>query len=476
MSSIALDSRSWGEQEFGHTRLGHQARTNRVVNMAQRMYEAPNGHITRIFTRPCELEGAYRALESEHLDADELGRASTVAAVRRAAEYDQVYIPIDGTSLVFDSTSAPGLSEIGTKQSTKTGLHIQNSILVAPGGEVLGVGHQEYFCRKRRLTKLTREQRRAIPFEKKESRYWLDCIQKTEECFVSEGVTTPRTYVMDRGADILEVLEWANKATCRVIIRSSFERTLLAENGEKQEEARYLKQQIQTAPIHGHYRLPVSAAYKRTERVALMQVQVEHYTFRLKSRQRGKAISRANLWVVRAHEISPVPDGEAAIEWRLLCNRPVEDFEKACEVLHAYRCRWRIEEMHRCLKTVCGVEDSQLRSVDALRRFATMMSSVAARIEQLKTVSRAQPDAPATQLFTVAELQVIMHLHFRDKPLPTDPPTCEQAVCWLAQMGGYIGPRNGLPGQETIGRGLEKLRNIMEYNSIINRIDDDGKF
>lgn len=474
--SIAMDSRSWAEQEFGHLMLGHQARTNRVINMAQRMLENPNGHITRMFTRACELEGAYRALESEHLDADKLGRASTVAAVQRAVDYNHVYIPIDGTSLVFDSTSAPGLSEIGTKKSTKTGLHIQNSIIVSPDGEVLGVAHQEYYCRTRRLIKLNREQRRAMPFDKKESRYWLDCISKTEECFVSEGVTTPRSYVMDRGADILEILEWANTATCRVIIRSSFERALLVENSEKKEKTRYLKQEIQTAPICGNYRLSVSANHKRTARMALMQVQVEHYTFRLKSRQRGRGISSANLWVVRAHEISPVPDGEAPIEWRLLCNQPVEDFEQACEVLYAYRCRWRIEEMHRCLKTVCGVEDSQLRSVSALKRFATMMSSVATRIEQLKTVSRAEPDAPATQLFTVAELKIIMHLHFQGKPLPVDPPTCDQAVCWLAQMGGYIGPRNGPPGQETIGRGLVKLQNIMEYNSIINKIDDGGEF
>lgn len=476
MQLQAMDSGSWAEQEFGHIELGHRARTKRVVNMAQRMLENPNGQITRMFTTSCEREGAYRALEGEHLCVDELGRASTVAAVRRAAHFDHIFIPIDGTSLTLDSTNAAGLSEIGTHQSTKKGLHIQNSILLSSCGQVLGMGHQEFFSRKRRRKKLTREQRRAMPFEEKESRFWPLCIEKTEECFISEGITTPRTYIMDRGADILEVLEFANQAPYRVIVRSSYDRALFVENSEQQEQKRYLKKEIKFAPIHGHYRLSVSADYNRAERVAIMQVQVERYTFRLNNRRRGQKISRADLWVVRAHEISSVPDGEEPIEWRLLCNQPVEDFEQACEVLYAYRNRWRIEEMHRCLKSVCGIEDSQLRSVNALTRLAIMMSSVATRIEQIKTVSRAEPDAPATRLFTMEELQVIMRLHFKSKPMPADPPTCEQAVCWLAQLGGYIGPRNGPPGQQTIGRGLQKLQNVMEYTIIINEIDVEKKF
>ena len=467
----AVDSLAWAEQELGHIQTGHKARDKREVNMLQRMFERPNGHITQIFPKARERQAAFRALESRRFSPDAINLATTIAAVRRAANFDEIYVAIDGTSLALDSTSAPGLSEIGSKKSTITGLHIQNSIIMAQDGQVLGVGHQRYYSRKRYPKRLTREERRALPFEKKESRYWLECIQENEKAFVSEGIKGRRTYLMDRGADILQILEYANTSDCRIIVRSNHERGLFVTNEDGTEERRHLKKEIRSALIQGYYMLYVPAGAGRQERTAVMEIQSDPYTFRLDPRQKGKKISRAELTVVRAHEVSPVPTGEKPIEWRLLCNQPVEDFEQAAEVVYAYTRRWRIEEMHRCLKTVCGVEHTQLRTTSALTKFAMLMSSVAVRIEQLKTVSRAEPDAPATQLFSPEELQVIMLLHFQREPFPTEPPTCEKAVCWLAQLGGYIGPRNGPPGQQTIGRGLLRLQESMELLSIIKDID-----
>lgn len=466
-----IDYRTWAEQEFGHTELGHKARTNRLIEMAARMIEKPHGQITRMFTAAGERQAAYDLLSNPHIKTDKLNVATTIAAVKRAANFERVYVAIDGTSLTLDSTTAPGLSEIGGKKSAKTGLHIQNSIVMSDCGQVLGVGHQEFYQRVRRLKYLSRAESRVLPFEEKESRYWLDCVRETEKCFVSEGVLVHRTYLMDAGADVLQILEYAHTAGCRVIIRSCQNRVLVIENDVGEKVNGYLKKVVTSAPIKGDYELTITGVNGRKARTATIQVQSDCYTIRLTNYESSREISHIKLWIVRAHEISPVPDGEKPIEWHLFCNEPVETREQAVEVISAYTRRWRIEEMHRCLKTVCGVEHTRLRSITALTRFAMIMSSVATRIEQLKTTSRAEPDAPATRLFSHTELKVLILLHFSGVPPDDTIPTCGQAVCWLAQMGGYIGPHNGPPGQETIGRGLVKLQNVMDFHEIISELN-----
>lgn len=453
----ALD---WAQSEFGHAELGHGARTKRAVLMAQTMLQRPDGQVTQIFTRSADREAAYRALENPCVDAEALVGASTKAAVRRAANFETVYVPVDGTSLTLNSSPAKDLSEIGNKKSRSKGVHVQNAIVVGPDGQVLGVAHQVYYRRHRRRKRLTRAGRRKLKLHQKETRHWLTCIEKTEDAFVTEQVDTERCYLLDRGGDFREMLEYSATASHRVVIRSSWDRRL-ADEESGEEEKRYLRSELLSAPVFGCFRLDVAAGEKRTARVATMQLHCERYVFRLKDKW-TKQVTDAPMWVVWAHEISEVPEGEDPLQWRLLSNRAVNNFEEAAEVVYAYTRRWSIEEMHRCWKTVCGVEKTRLRSLETIVKFATFMASVAARIEHLKTVSRTEPEAPASRLFSPAELKAIVTLRFEPNREPRDEPTAEQAVCWLAQLGGYIGPRNGPPGAQTIGGGLACIQSAVE--------------
>jgi hypothetical protein len=450
----------WAEAEFGHAQLGHGARTKRAVLMAQTMLERPAGQVTKIFDVSADREAAYRALENPSVDAAALGEASTRAAVRRAATFDWVYVPVDGTSLSLNSSPAKDLSDIGNKKSRTKGVHVQNAIIVGESGEVLGMGHQVYYRRRRRRKKLTRGQRHKLPLDEKETRHWLTCIQKTEEAFEDEQVDTQRCYLLDRGGDFREMLEYSATAAHRVVIRSSWDRRLAGE-GLDDEEKRYLRSELFQAPIFGCFSLDVCAAKGRKARRAVMQLRAERYTFRLKDRWTNQ-VTLAPMWVVWAREISEVPEGEKPLEWRLITNRSVTDFFEAAEVVYAYTRRWRIEEMHRCWKTVCGVEKTRLRSLETIVKFATLMASVAARIEHLKTVSRTEPDAPASRLFGTTELKAITTLRFDPGDEPAGDVTVEQAVQWVAQLGGYIGPRNGPPGAQTIGRGLVRVQDAVD--------------
>jgi hypothetical protein len=137
-------------------------------------------------------------------------------------------------------------------------------------------------------------------------------------------------------------------------------------------------------------------------------------------------------------------------------------------VVVGYSSRWRIEELHKTWKTgACNVELTQLRSRDAVIRWATILCVVAARIERLKHLARTSPDSPASDELTPIEIEVLVALKRRYKKraedVPDGVPSMSRAVRWLAELGGYTGKSSGgPPGSITIRRGLESVRMAAE--------------
>lgn len=441
----------WAHTEFGHAKLGNAKRTHRIVQMATRMAQCPSGRITQMFPESAERQGAFGAIENPHIHPDSLNDASTRAAIRRTDGYRRVFVPIDRTALSFSSSPAPDLGEIGKLGTFVTkGLECHHALVVAPDGQCLGVGHQVYFRRKFRETPLTREQSRALPFDQKETRYWLKCVRSMEAAFKAERPDIERCYILDRGADFKEMLSYAFACSQQIIIRSAWNRRL------HEDGFNYIDDALYSPTIAGHYSLKVPAIPGRAARTATMQIRARTCGILLEDRVHR---TKEFIWlgVVETREISPVPTGVKPLKWRLLTNRPVETLVAAIKLVDDYTHRWSIEVMHRCWKTVCGVETTRLRTADNITRFATLMASVAARIEHLKNASRAEPEAPASRLFSQAELKSIKLLRFKPVDEPAGEPTSKQAVQWVAEIGGHTGPQNGLPGSETISRGMLKV-------------------
>jgi hypothetical protein len=113
---------------------------------------------------------------------------------------------------------------------------------------------------------------------------------------------------------------------------------------------------------------------------------------------------------------------------------------------------------------VTRVEDSALESAQAFSVWATILFSVAIRIERLKYYSRKHPEAPATLEFSGAELAALLLLRKRAvrAPLPDAPLNIATAVRWVADLGGYMNPHQGPPGSTVIARGLRRLRQFAE--------------
>jgi hypothetical protein len=94
-------------------------------------------------------------------------------------------------------------------------------------------------------------------------------------------------------------------------------------------------------------------------------------------------------------------------------------------------------------------------------KWATILAAVAARIERLKRLARTEPEAPASVELTPIEVRALVLLKRRYRNATEricDDPSIQQAVFWIAQLGGYIGKSSGgPPGALTIRRGLDRL-------------------
>jgi Transposase Tn5 dimerisation domain len=75
--------------------------------------------------------------------------------------------------------------------------------------------------------------------------------------------------------------------------------------------------------------------------------------------------------------------------------------------------------------------------------------------------ARQQPDAPCDTVLQTHEWQAL-YCTIHSQPIPPHkPPSLQQAVRWIAQLGGFLGRRHdGEPGVKTIWRGWQRLQDI----------------
>lgn len=449
-------STEWATSEFGHAELGNSARTARLVVIAAAVADKPGGKVTEVLAGSAEREGAYRLLESDKVMPSALLVAAARATAERCRGEDHVYVPLDGSSLSLkDPQRIRGLGSVGTYREEGSGIEMMNAIAVRRDGTSLGLLDQVYWVRTRMPgRKKTRFKRRI---HEKETRFWLEAAEHVRDVLAEQAGGTLPWFQMDRGGDFREALLWASETDAMVTVRAAQNRRV------KDEEARYLWEQIErTAPL-GRYELDVPARAGRKGRRAQMEVRAQTVTLVLRDKWRKTKPRDVTLTALLAKEREcTAPSDEKSLQWLLLTNRDVTNFTQAAEVLFAYTCRWRVEEFHKTWKSTCRVEETQLRSVQAIETWAIILAAVAMRIERLKQLARQTPELPATAELSAAEIDAIIVLKQPKGYRRGDVPPIGEAVRWIAELGGYTGRSSGgPPGAITLGRGLKSIQPVV---------------
>ena len=161
--------------------------------------------------------------------------------------------------------------------------------------------------------------------------------------------------------------------------------------------------------------------------------------------------------MIGVREIEP-PQGVDPLEWILLADGEVTTFAQAFQCVLQYAGRGIIEEYHKALKSGLGAERLQLETGAGLMAAIAILSIVALRLLDLRERGRQSPDAIAEEAgLTPLELAVL-RLKARGKLH-----TVREVALALGRLGGHLNRRSdGMPGWQTLWRGMNTLRELVE--------------
>lgn len=467
------DSREWAREHFGGLELGDARRTARAIDMASAAARRPGGRVLDVYRTSAERQGAYDFLENAEVKSEAMvdGIGLAIASDSRALSY--VLVSVDGGSLnIVDRKNTKGFGIVGNVSQSGRGLKVVTAYALQPDGTPLGVLDQQWWLRG--AVNKDPSWRRRRTTAQKETRYFNQAIEQSARRLATRAAGTRAWFLLDRESDRRATLELVRGLDEHwFTIRSNHNRRILNQaerSGSLSHRQifrnvwrrRFIDDALRRASLQGRLHLNVPARPGRQSRRAVLSVRVVTPYVWLYT-QKGPA-STVQMTLVEARETRTTPHGEEPLHWRLWTNYPVKSFDDAKLVIETYAKRWRIEDFHKTWKSgACNVETCQLRSAEAAIKWATLMASVAARIERLKHRSRTEASLPASAELSAYEIQALLFFKrkYRKKTetIPDEMPTLAQAVTWLAEIGGYMGPRvaGGPPGSITIRRGLEHI-------------------
>jgi hypothetical protein len=454
---------SFGTEFFGKVDLKNEARNKRLVDVADVLVINPQGTFPKKFHEPGQLKGFYRLMNQP---------AVTHASVLKpaVARTHELMAAATGTVLViqdwteFDYTGHTSMQDVLGQigNGSRKGYVCANALaIVAETREVLGLAGQILFHRPDVDPKETRDARRDRAT--RESRLWRS---------VSAEIPAPvagrrQVEVADRGADVLEYLDYVEAHDKQYLVRSKHDRRISAGGVDAEtgaavdEEIVKLHAFARSLPLHGRRKVVLPARPGQARREATLAVGFAKVTLRVPVQPRGQT-RRVPLetWVVVAREVDP-PDDEP-LEWILLTNVPVETTKDAWERVQWYECRWGIEEYHKVLKTGCGIEQMQFTTEQALQPAIALISVTAVRLLNLRDAAR-QPDAkskPASEIFPLLAVVVLGMWRFKER---REKMSVHDFCMALARLGGHQNRKSdGLPGWITLWRGWSALQPMLD--------------
>lgn len=468
----------WAVEHFSGAEMTHVKRVDRAVTIAEAMASSPGKSLPQIFAHAYDLKAAYTFFRHPEATPDNL-QAGHRERVLYEMEKPGRYLIIEDTSEVHCTETGEiiGLGPVGASKNAQIGFHLHSALAVRwpseldqapprrPRVEILGLADQQYHVRQPRSEKL-RASRRVLPAEELESALWEKASRRIGPAPNREDVIWIK--VGDRGADIFDHLRECKREGHRFIIRANQDRVLLTEDGKR---AGKLFETVRATTSCGEVELDLRSRPGQAARQARLEVSITQLILRAPQiAGHGPEVREPIACLaVRIWEPQP-PPGVKALEWILLTDLEVANFEQACEVVQMYATRWLEEEFHKALKTGMDAEGAQLETAEAWFALVAMKSVAALRLIELRERVHLTPDAPAEDSgLSQLELQV---LRVRtDRPIKT----VAEAALALGRLGGHLNRKgDGLPGWITLWRGWQILQSLVEGVLIARKLTDSG--
>lgn len=405
------------------------------------------------------LKGSYRFFDNEAVEPQAILESHIEASGNRFGKVECVLAVQDTTEV--NLSHHPATRGTGPlRRVDQRGLLVHSTLAITPERIPLGLLAQEVWVRDEAdIGKAT--QRKALAVEQKESYKWLKSLHSL--CEISQGYADVHfVSVGDREADVYDLFLVERPPNVDILIRAAWDRRVA--HPEK-----HLWQQLNQQPVAATITIEIPRRGQQAARKATLEIRFTPVSLCPPKHRKSEELPLITLWAVQAMELNAPADVEA-VEWLLLSTCPISSAEEAIEKLDWYCSRWGIEILHKILKSGCKIESRQLQNTDRLKRVLPIFSVIAWRILYATMLSRVLPDAPCIAILEEEEWQALYcRIHQTSQP-SADPPPLQEAVHWIARLGGFLGrTQDGEPGVTVLWKGFQHLTDLTIMYRILCR-------
>jgi hypothetical protein len=445
--------------QFGH--LDRHTRYDKVIGALH----STNAFLSfpEVFKDQHQLKGFYRLINNKAVTHSTFISGYQSGLIQYSKEQPELWPWILVQDTMLTDYNSRNL-DLGYTQTTKSnGFLLHHGLLLDEKYFPLGLLHQQVIHRERdEFGKAADCENNSIA--EKESNKWLKGVETGIK--FSNETGRKLIHVMDREADIAEVINKCIASEQYFIIRARHDRSTLTTTEKDKSPSPELYRMFYLLPelessgsITRKLRNPKGKEYQ-----ASCYINFRPFKFR------GIKEAITGVWI---KEKSSSADGPPA-EWFLLTNLPVNNIEEAALVGEIYSKRWTVEDFHKCYKTGCSIEKRQFDSRKTLTTSIGLLALTAVTLLRSRYFAKNAHDESFEKIVT-NKLEQDLAKKLAEKYLKSiDKQLCEQySTLWwlllLGRMGGHQGyKQKGLPGWQTLWKGYAYFQSLMAGFELAN--------
>jgi len=463
---------AWEENEYDTVDFNDERLEKRAVNLLKRFSAEPESPINQVCLNWAETKAAYRFFKNQKITTSSLLAPHIAKTDERAKQYKKILAIQDTTFFNYTThRSTGGLGNIGRRGSdpnSPKGLIMHTVFAVTLEGLPLGILNQRIYLRTLRKRASKEGSKLRFSAKDKESYKWVEgLINSNYHLEYSE--CTPIT-VCDREGDFYDMFELAHILKSSVIIRAQHDRMVLMEQRPGlqtyQKSEKRLWKTMKSQRCRGVLCVEIPSRggeLGSNPRIAQLELRYSKIKILPPQGHVNKAIlNKAILYVIYVTERN-TPSGETPLEWMLITNITIRTFEDAAEKVKWYSFRFRIETLHRILKSGFLVENCRLGTAESLTRYLTLMSVAAWRIFWITMIGRVSPNTPCTSFLSDSEWKVLYAKVYQTHNFPAHPISTHKAIHLIGRLGGFLDRKSdGEPGVTSLWRGWRRLNDLAD--------------
>lgn len=466
---------AWVSEEMATANLGDKRLNDRLVKIMDQLSERSTASIPAACNGGhAETTAAYRFFDNDKVGFEGVLQPHINATHERIDSQPVVMLTHDTSEIELTRPQQEVVGAGPLDDGSRRGLFLHLLQAFTPNRTPLGTVGAMTLIRsddgETTSAGKTRAERQKIPIEEKESYRWVEMLRHSHDV-ARQHPHVKFITLADSEADIYEYLAEAaaGPENTHFIVRAAQDRAVTDENLIHEEAARLIREQVMAAPVMYTQTINVRGRdakvscetrgrrQPRISRVTEVEVRAACVTLRPPYRPDRK-LPPITVNVVIVSEVNP-PADDVPIEWILLTDLPIDTIEQVREIVNGYCVRWQIEVLFRTLKTGCRIEKRRFEHIDRLLPCLATYLTVAWRTLYVTHLGREMPDIDCEAIFEPEEWQSACRVVHGQ--VPQKPPTLQEMVRTVAQLGGYVNrKRSDPPGPQTIWLGLQRLHDI----------------